>query len=61
MIYATVVRHDDLPYYNRWLFLTLVLIWNQIVTGFNLYRDATCHVTRRHLPISPNRTQILGG
>ena len=55
-ISVTLVQHDDLLHYNHCIFFPLVSIRNQIVTGFNLYPDATCRVRRQHRPISSNHT-----
>ena len=51
------MQYDGLLHYNHCIFFALVSIRNQIVTGFNLYPDATCRVRRQHRPISSNRTQ----
>ena len=59
-IYATLVHQDVLSYYYHYVFCPSVSIFNLIVTGFNLYRDATCCVTRRHLLPLSNRPKMFG-
>ena len=59
MTAAILVQHDDLLHYNHCIFFALVSIRNQIVTGFNLYPDATCRVRRQHRPIPSKRTQNI--
>ncbi len=49
-----LLQRDGLSHYDHWLFFALVSIRNRIVTGFNLYCDATCHVRSQHLPVSSN-------
>ncbi len=50
-IFATLVHHIPLTYYSYCVFHLSISFRNHIVTGFDLYRDATCRVMHRHLPL----------
>ena len=59
MTFATLVHHRQLHDYYYCIFCLLDLICNHIVTGFALYRDATCRVTPRHLPLISIRAKMF--
>ena len=46
-ISGTLVHHIHLSHCEHYLYFHSCSIRNRIVTGFNLYRDATCRVMRR--------------
>ena len=56
-IYDTLVHPICPIYYFHYIYLASVSFRNHIVTGFDLYSDATCRVIRLHLPPSSNRSK----
>ena len=59
-ISGTLVHHNILSHYYHCVYLATGSIRNHIVTGFDLYRVATCRVTRRHFPLFSNHPKMFG-